>query len=210
MLEQYSFLNNKKKINVLKTGIEDFDKAMGGGLLKGRITELVGEPDVGKTKLLFDIIESLKNQDIIISYMATSTNSLDYLRARKLHEDSKLAIFIGNDGEKIIKYINETIGYVDLFILDNIADILTDSEKGKFNMNMQQEMPKLLNKINTILYGEDAAFIAVNHFTYKNNQSISKWNNVFQKYCSVRIKLSNDNKFILISHKLYPSLIKKL
>lgn len=173
----------------------------------GKITEITGEPDIGKTSFLFDIIENLKNEEVVAAYIATSTKSLGFLEARGLIKDEKLILCVTNDEAEIINFIKDTIKAVDLFIIDSIPEILTENEKNGFDMKVNQDIPKLLRNLNTIMYGEEAALIAVNHLIYKNEEAVPRWNNMFQMYCTVRVEFYGKDDFKLLSHKLQPNLV---
>lgn len=210
MLTKYkSFLTKPSSFKCLKTNIQSFDRLIGGGIPKGRILELVGDTDAGKTRFLFDIIESLKDEEVLIAYIATSTKSLGFLQARELTKNNNLVLCISNNEREIIDFVSKTIKEVDLFIIDSMPEILTENEMNGFDMKVNQDMPKLLSSLNTIMYGEDSALIAVNHFIFKNETNVSRWRNIFQQYCAVRIELNENNEFKLISHKLKPSLVNK-
>lgn len=206
MFSKYSFLNLKKKeLKNISTKIYSLDECIGGGLPLGRITEIVGEPDSGKTNLLFDIIENLKDEEIITAYISTSGKSLGYLQKRKLTENEKLILCITNDEELIIDFIKKTVKYVDVFIIDAMSNIITSNEKVGFDMNQYQDMPKILSDLSTIIHGEDATLIAVNQFTFKHGELVSRWRNMFQKYCYARVQLNEYNSlntdFTLLSKK---------
>lgn len=210
------FLNSKcnslfpvKKTNNIKTNVKMFDELIGGGIPQGNILELVGGPDTGKTKLIFDIIEQSKNQDMIIAYIATSTKSLGFLEARNLINNKNLVLHISNDEEQIMEFIKKTISIVDLYIIDSVAEIVTTNEKEGFDLNVNQNMPGLMRNLNTVLYGEKSALIAVNYITYKNDQEVSRWRNIFEQYCSVRVEINSLHECRLLSHKQNPNLLRK-
>ena len=96
------------KKRYLKTGIKDFDKIT-NGIPDGKIVELVGSSDTGKTKLLFDIIDNLKTEDIIICYIATNSNSLGYLKSRKLDKNEKLIITVSNNEDEVLTIIKNIL-----------------------------------------------------------------------------------------------------
>ena len=122
--------------------------------------------------------------------------------------NSKLVICLSNDEQEIIDLINRSVHIVDLFIIDSIAEVLTENEKEGFDMNEIQNMPKLLNTLSRIIYGEDTALVAVNYVTFKDNKTIPKWDIAFQQYCTARIGFREDKSLVLISHKLRPDLVK--
>lgn len=198
-----------RQIKNIKTNVAELDTLIGGGIPQGNILELVGAPDTGKTKLIFDIIEKSKDQEMIIAYIATSTKSLAFLEARRLKDNSNLILYISNDEENIINYIKETINIVDLYIIDSIAEIVTINEKDGFDLNENQNMPKLMSILNGLLYGEKSALIAVNYITFKDNKEVSRWRNIFEQYCSIRVELDEMNQCKLLSHKHNPSLVRK-
>lgn len=187
------------KKRYLKTGIKDFDKIT-NGIPDGKIVELVGSSDTGKTKLLFDIIDNLKTEDIIICYIATNSNSLGYLKSRKLDKNEKLIITVSNNEDEVLTIIKKYINIVDLFILDNIAEVLTKNEYNNMNLKINQDMPNFLSNLNSIFYGEKSSIIVVNYLINKNNKSIPRWDKLFNQYCSIRIKI-NKNKLKLLSNK---------
>lgn len=211
MFSKYSFLNIKRKEpEIIPTDIEAFDKCLGGGLLLGRVTELVGEPDSGKTRLLFDMLEKLSNKDIIIAYISTTGKSLDYLLNMNINRENTV-LLVSNDETVILDFIKDTIKCVDIFMIDNIPNILTSNEHGNFDLNEYQNVPRLLSELNTIIYGEKSSILAINHLIYKNGEYVPRWQNMFRKYCCVRTQLNKYNAsfidLMLLSHKIKPELV---
>lgn len=50
---------NDEKTQRIKTGIEEFDRVMGGGIVLGSLTLLGGEPGIGKSTLILQIAEKI-------------------------------------------------------------------------------------------------------------------------------------------------------
>jgi DNA repair protein RadA/Sms len=48
-----------------KTGISEFDRAVGGGLVKSSVVLLSGEPGIGKSTLLLQICRGMANNKIL-------------------------------------------------------------------------------------------------------------------------------------------------
>ncbi|MEK9129867.1 MAG: ATPase domain-containing protein, partial [Patescibacteria group bacterium] len=46
-----------KEINRIKTNIEEFDRVLGGGIVPGSLILLGGEPGIGKSTLVLQIVE---------------------------------------------------------------------------------------------------------------------------------------------------------
>jgi DNA repair protein RadA/Sms len=67
------------------TGVEEFDRVLGGGLVHGEAVLLAGEPGVGKSTLVLQLLSGL-SRDGHTSLLVTGEESLDQvsLRARRL------------------------------------------------------------------------------------------------------------------------------
>ncbi len=49
----------KLSFNILKTGLEEFDRVLGGGIVQGSLTLLAGQPGVGKSTLITAILGNI-------------------------------------------------------------------------------------------------------------------------------------------------------
>lgn len=54
----------------IKTGISEFDRCMGGGIIKGSITLIGGEPGIGKSTLLLQVSYALEQKGYKILYVS--------------------------------------------------------------------------------------------------------------------------------------------
>src|SRR3972149_5884163 len=50
------------KIQRTPTRISELDRALGGGLVPGQVILLAGEPGIGKSTLLLEVVNKIKNQ----------------------------------------------------------------------------------------------------------------------------------------------------
>ena len=108
----------------IKTGMTEFDRVLGGGIVEGSVTLLSGEPGVGKSTLLLQICGLLGGNKKLLYVTGEESLSQIKLRAKRL----------GVDSEKILIYsetdINEIIGETDIvkpdiIVIDSIQT-LTD------------------------------------------------------------------------------------
>lgn len=209
MLGRYSFLDKPTPVKTIATNISVFDQCI-GEIPMGRIVEIAGASDVGKTKLLFDIIENA-NSNTVIAYIATSGTSINYLKYRQLDRKENLIVCLTNEEDNIFDFITSTLPYVDIYMIDSMSNILTNNENDSFSMQEYQDMPSILRKLNTIFHGERASLLAINTLTYKDDKWVSRWRNVFQKYCTIRVRLneysSTKEDLELVTHKLSPELV---
>jgi len=58
------------KVDRLKTGNAEFDRALGGGIVPGSMALLGGDPGIGKSTLLLQIADTLAKQKIPVLYVA--------------------------------------------------------------------------------------------------------------------------------------------
>jgi len=71
----------------IPTGMEELDRALGGGLVPGQVVLLGGDPGVGKSTLLLQALSSLSEASLYV----TGEESADQvaMRARRLGLDAK-------------------------------------------------------------------------------------------------------------------------
>lgn len=65
-----------KELERIKTGIKEFDKSLGGGLVAGQVLLLAGEPGIGKSTILLQIAEKLN------SFYISGEESLSQIKIR--------------------------------------------------------------------------------------------------------------------------------
>ena len=88
------------------TGLKELDRVLGGGLVKGSLVLLGGEPGIGKSTMLLQICQYL-GQDHTILYVSGEESVRQIkLRANWLHVDSQnLYLLAHNDCEHICSVI---------------------------------------------------------------------------------------------------------
>lgn len=93
----------------LASGIAEFDRVLGGGLVPGSVILLGGEPGIGKSTLLLQVTLSLTAQDRTVLY-ATSEESASQLRLRSerllgspAHDASRLFVLADSLLDRILQ-----------------------------------------------------------------------------------------------------------
>ena len=91
-----------------KTGIGEFDRVLGGGIVKGSVSLISGEPGIGKSTFLLQVASLLSERGKVLYVTAEESPEQIAMRARRLGalKDS-LLILSENNLEKVSKYIDE-------------------------------------------------------------------------------------------------------
>ena len=101
------------------TGCGELDRVLGGGLVKGSIVLLGGEPGIGKSTLLLQICQFLGNSHTVLYVSGEESARQIGLRAERLHVSSeRLFILTETDAQAICDTI--AASKPDVVILDSI------------------------------------------------------------------------------------------
>lgn len=102
-----------------KTGLSELDRVLGGGLVKGSLVLLGGEPGIGKSTLLLQICQFL-GQNYSILYVSGEESARQIrLRAQRLDVDCEnLYILTESDAQTISNAVTEQ--KPDIVIIDSI------------------------------------------------------------------------------------------
>ncbi len=110
----------------VKTGIEELDRVLGGGLVEGSLTLVGGDPGIGKSTLLLQMCQSISNQDLKVLYISgEESNKQIKLRGERL----------GVDGENVLLYAETSLQHIEqaiknekphILIVDSIQTIYSD------------------------------------------------------------------------------------
>lgn len=103
-------------------GINEFDRVTGGGIVPGSVILLGGEPGIGKSTLLLEVSNKIKNT-IYIS--AEESLSQIKMRAERIGLKSDLRLVSGGDLEEIEREILRA--KPDLLIIDSIQTVFLSS-----------------------------------------------------------------------------------
>lgn len=102
-----------------KTGMTELDRVLGGGIVKGSLVLLSGDPGIGKSTILLQICEHLgKNLRVLYVTGEESARQIK-LRAKRLGvKTDNLFIMCQTDVQSIVEYIKSD--KPDLIIVDSI------------------------------------------------------------------------------------------
>ena len=93
----------------ITTGIAEMDRVLGGGIVNGSVTLVGGDPGIGKSTLLLQILHNLAEKGLKILYVSGEESAKQIkLRGRRVGASSKnLFVLVEIDLENIIRYIKE-------------------------------------------------------------------------------------------------------
>lgn len=118
-----------KDYNRIITGMAEFDRIIGGGLVNGEIILIGGEPGVGKSTLLLEISSALAAKEKTLYVSAEESPAQVSLRANRLNtHDSNLYILGEDNLETVFGYIKEH-GF-KFIVIDSIQVVWSERCEG--------------------------------------------------------------------------------
>ncbi|MDE7138724.1 MAG: AAA family ATPase, partial [Ruminococcus sp.] len=104
------------------TGIGELNRVLGGGLVKGSLVLLGGEPGIGKSTILLQICQFLGNEHSVLYVSGEESARQIKLRAKRLGVDTEnLYILTSTDAEAIAETISSCTP--DIAIIDSIQTV---------------------------------------------------------------------------------------
>ena len=109
----------------IMTNIPELDRVIGGGIVKGSVSLISGDPGIGKSTILLQICNNI-SRDVNVLYVSGEESAVQLkLRANRLGvTGDNLKIMTETDAEAVCEYIkNET---PDLVMIDSIQTMKID------------------------------------------------------------------------------------
>ncbi len=121
-IKDISFLEKER----ISTGIGEFDRVLGGGIVGGSVVLLSGEPGIGKSTLLLQICSQLGNSGNILYVTGEESSAQIKIRCRRLGVDHDAVYILSeNNIESIITEINTL--QPEVVIIDSIQTMYDDN-----------------------------------------------------------------------------------
>ena len=114
-----------QEISRISTGFGELDRVLGGGLVKGSLILLGGEPGIGKSTLILELCDKIKGEGKVLYVSGEESAEQIKLRADRLSINNDDILFMG---ETDISVINETIEELKpkLVIIDSIQTMYSE------------------------------------------------------------------------------------
>lgn len=144
-------------VTAMRTGLSQFDSILGGGILPGAVILIGGEPGIGKSTLLLEIMRHANATYI------TGEESLGQVKARaeRLGLTHDLDIIQGNDLSQLMQYVKQK--KTRLVLLDSIQTAYTDGRTGFAGSPTQ--IREVTQRIVDFAKTHQVAFVLAGHIT---------------------------------------------
>ncbi len=149
------------------TGIEEFDRVLGGGLVQGSIVLLAGDPGIGKSTILLQTGKSIcKDGRKALYVSAEESASQVKLRAQRLGvKSNSLYIYSQTNFEAIKRQIEEI--KPEILIIDSIQAVYSDeitSSPGSVS-----QIRECTNILMDIAKNKNITVVVIGHVTKEGN-----------------------------------------
>jgi len=120
----------------VKTGIEEFDRVLGGGFVPGQVVLLAGEPGIGKSTVLTEIAKSLEDRKVLYVCGEESVEQVKLRALRMGYKASNLLVFAETNVDLIISEIYKNTDTA-LVVIDSIQTLHSDDLTGSVGSLVQ-------------------------------------------------------------------------
>jgi len=107
----------------ISTDVEELDRVLGGGIVKGSLVLVSGDPGIGKSTLLIQIANNLSNKGLKVLYVSGEESAKQIkIRAERLNLKSDELYILSETNLDIIRNTVEKI-LPDILIIDSIQTV---------------------------------------------------------------------------------------
>lgn len=148
------------------TGFDELDRVLGGGLVKGSLLLLGGEPGIGKSTLILQICSKIKTDEKVLYISGEESGEQIKLRADRLKIKNDNLLFLG---ETDIDLIDEAITKIQpkLVIIDSIQTMY--SEEITSAPGSVSQVREITAHIMRMCKSNDITTIIIGHVTKDGN-----------------------------------------
>ena len=161
-------LNSYKAKETLRTstGFGELDRVLGGGLVKGSLVLLGGEPGIGKSTLILQICEKVKGEGTVLYVSGEESAEQIKLRADRLGINNEDIMFLG---ETDIDIVNQAIIDLNpkLVIIDSIQTMY--SEEITAAAGRVSQVREITSQIMRVCKSRAITTIIIGHVTKEGN-----------------------------------------
>lgn len=149
-----------EKYNRTSSGISEFDNVLGGGIVKGSLVLIGGDPGIGKSTLLTQISAHLSKENKVLYFSAEESCSQVKLRTQRLNLNSDKLLIIN---ETCIDGLEAELDGVEFCIIDSIQAVYTDELSS--SAGSVGQVRECATKLMRIAKSRGITFFIVGHVT---------------------------------------------
>ena len=150
----------------LSTGVSELDRVLGGGIVKGSLVLLGGEPGIGKSTLILQICDKMKGEGKVLYVSGEESAEQIKIRADRLNIKNENILFLGEtDIDVIEEAINET--NPKLVIIDSIQTMYSDEITSTAGTVSQER--EITARVMKICKMQNITTIIIGHVTKDGN-----------------------------------------
>ena len=155
-----------QEANRTSTGFSELDRVVGGGLVKGSLILLGGEPGIGKSTLILQLCEKVKGEGKVLYVSGEESAEQIKLRADRLEVKNDDLLFLG---ETDIDIVREAIGEIKpkLVIIDSIQTMYSDEISAAAGSVSQ--VREITSQIMRICKSQQITTVIIGHVTKDGN-----------------------------------------
>ena len=155
-----------QETNRLSTGFSELDRVLGGGLVKGSLILLGGEPGIGKSTLILQLCEKAKGEGKVLYVSGEESAEQIKLRADRLGVKNDDLLFLGETDIDIVK---EAITEIKpkLVIIDSIQTMYSDEISAAAGSVSQ--VREITSQIMRTCKAEQITTVIIGHVTKEGN-----------------------------------------
>ncbi len=150
----------------ISTGFAEVDRVLGGGLVKGSLILLGGEPGIGKSTLILQICDKIQGEGKVLYVSGEESAEQIKFRADRLKINNDDIMFLG---ETDIDVVNEAIVKLNpkLVIIDSVQTMY--SEELTAAAGSVSQVREITSQIMRICKSQEITTIIIGHVTKEGN-----------------------------------------
>ena len=164
------------------TGFQELDRVLGGGLVKGSLVLLGGEPGIGKSTLILQICDKINGDGKVLYVSGEESAEQIKLRADRLGINNEDILFLG---ETNIELVNQAIINVNpkLVIIDSIQTMY--SEEITAAAGSVSQVREITSQVMRVCKSKGITTIIIGHVTKERKHCRTKSFRAYGRYCSI-------------------------
>jgi DNA repair protein RadA/Sms len=169
--KRQSFLDRPQRIDTVaidknvrdRTGMSEFDRTLGGGVVPGSLVLIGGDPGIGKSTLILQVAQRLAQQGLRTLYISGEESVQQIkMRAQRISADSsELYLLSGTCLEDLIDRLDELAPRI--IVIDSIQTIYTES-LGSAPGSIGQ-VREVTSRLMSLAKGSGRAIFLIGHVT---------------------------------------------